>query len=125
MPVTVLSSMLAVPAFGLLGWGGMLLPATTLLHQAAWALLMGALIALILGITGSQMCRVVALPVPPLVVLPAEVIVPVLTALPTLVVKPMRPLLQRLPSAKRTGIFRFRYTPDEPDAHESDASEAP
>lgn len=102
----------------------MLLPATTLLHQAAWALLVGALIALILGITGSQMCRVVALPVPPLVVLPAVVIVPVLTALPTLVVRPMRPLLQRLPSAKRTVLFGFRYSSDESDAYNPPADTA-
>jgi len=109
MPISVLSGMMVVPPFALLGWVGLVLPGTTALHQVAGALLMSAFVALVLVIIGAQMCRIVALPVPPLVVLPAVVILPVLRVLPTLVVSPLRPLLNGLPIGKRTPVFGFLY----------------
>lgn len=52
-------SMMAVPVFALLGWGGLLLPMTTGLHQVAWLLLTAALGTLMLVIIGS-LCVVCA-----------------------------------------------------------------
>jgi hypothetical protein len=113
MPISVLSGMMAVPPFALLGWVGLVLPGTTVLHQVAGALLMSAFVALVLVIIGAQMCRIVALPVPPLVVLPAVVILPVLAVVPSLVISPLRPLIERLPIAKRTSVFGFRFASDD------------
>jgi hypothetical protein len=98
MPMTVLSCMSAAPLFALTGWLGMLLPVATLLHQVAWMLLMGALLALLVGIIGAQMCAVVALPPPALVV--------------ELLVEPLlSPLLTILPITERTPVLGFLALP--------------
>jgi len=54
MPTGVLSGMLAVPPIALLGWLGLLLPTTTLLHPVVGALLMGTLLMPGLAITGAH-----------------------------------------------------------------------